>query len=109
MLLLLLYAVVVAAVAVVAVVIVVVAVVVGDDDAIALYCYSTVSTKSCQGSISPTFYAQFLRVQIPKAQKKINGLNVFLHFGDLCKYKAARKMLVKSTPWLNSIFRHCFF
>jgi hypothetical protein len=49
--------------------VVVAAVVVGDDDAIALYCYSTVSTKSCQGSISLTFYAKLLCVKVPKAQK----------------------------------------
>jgi hypothetical protein len=50
--------------------------------------------KSHQGSISPTFYEHFLRMQIPKAF----GLLVFF----ACS-KANRKILVKSAPVLNFI------
>ncbi len=47
-----------------------------------------------QRSISPTCYGQLLHTKIPKVQKV---LSVFFHFLDL-RVKAARKMLVKSTP-----------
>jgi len=33
-----------------------------------------------QGSISPTFYVQLLRAQIPKAQKNIQAISLFLRF-----------------------------
>jgi len=36
-----------------------------------------------RGSISPTFYEQLLRSQIPKVKKDIDNLTVFLNFWDL--------------------------
>jgi hypothetical protein len=41
--------------------------------------------------ISPTFYEQLLRLQIPNAQKYIQAVNLFLHFWDL----HAKKLLEK--------------
>jgi len=35
------------------------------------------------GSISPTFYEQLLRMQIPKAEKVTGDLTVFFHLWDL--------------------------
>jgi len=47
------------------------------------------------GSISPTYYEQLLRAQIPKAQKNTVKLSVlFSHLGP-ARVKAARKMLLK--------------
>jgi len=49
----------------------------------------------CLGSISPTFYKQFLCSQIPKVQKDTDDLAVFFCAWDLC----AKKHLVKC--WWN--------
>ena len=49
------------------------------------------------GSISPTFYKQLLRTQIPKAQKScLTWLSFFALLGSAC-VKAACRMLVKLT------------
>jgi len=45
-------------------------------------------------SISPTFYAQILHAQIPKEQKKTDGLTVFFELlGSTC-VKGDCKMLI---------------
>jgi hypothetical protein len=52
-----------------------------------------------QGSISPRFYETLLHGQIPKVQKKMEGLIVF--FFAILQYEcvmAECKILVKSTP-----------
>jgi len=46
--------------------------------------------------ISPMFYKQLTRAQIPKAQKDTDDLTVFLRFWDLHTLKLCVKMLVKS-------------
>jgi hypothetical protein len=46
-----------------------------------IICYETVILSS--GSISQTFYEQLLRTQIPKGQKDIDDLTVYLRFWDL--------------------------
>jgi hypothetical protein len=51
-----------------------------------------------QGSISLTFYEQFLRAQISKAQKKLLNLTVFLVLLGFACVKGAHGMLVKLTP-----------
>jgi len=51
-----------------------------------------------QGSISPTFYEQLLRVQIPKTQKDTDDLTVFFSLLGSALVRTAHKMLVKSTP-----------
>jgi len=56
------------------------------------------SRRRDQGSISSTFYAKLLCTQIPKVQKKTNGLTVFFALLGSGHVKAACKMLVKSTP-----------
>ncbi len=49
-------------------------------------------------SISPTFYAKLLRVQIPKAQNiQSSHQSFFALLGSVC-LKAGSKTLVKSTP-----------
>jgi hypothetical protein len=47
------------------------------------------------GLISPTFYAQFLRAQIPKAQKHIVKLSVFFVLLETVHINAACKTLMK--------------
>jgi len=47
-----------------------------------------------KGPILPTFYAQLLRAQIPKAQKT-HGLTVFFVLMGSALIKAAHKMLMK--------------
>jgi len=49
------------------------------------------------GSISQKCYAQFLPDQMPKAQKKPEGLTVFFVLLGSAHIKAANKMLLKST------------
>ena len=51
-----------------------------------------------QVSISPTFYQQLLRVQIPKAQKKTVKLSSFFALLGSSRVKAACRTLVKLTP-----------
>jgi hypothetical protein len=51
---------------------------VGEIDIILLF-----SGNHKQGPISPTFYAQFLRIQIHKAQKRLTAYLYFLCFWDL--------------------------
>jgi len=48
-----------------------------------------------QVSISPTFYAQLLRSEIPKSPKNTDKLFKYVHI------KAARKMYVKLTTGVN--------
>jgi len=48
------------------------------------------------GSISPTFFAQLLCVQIPKVQKYSQAISVFALLGFL-QVKAEHKMLKKLT------------
>jgi hypothetical protein len=54
-----------------------------------------------QVSISPTFYEQLLCSQIPKAQKKLLNLTVFIALLGSVRVKAARRTLVKLTPGIN--------
>jgi hypothetical protein len=49
-------------------------------------------TKTVLGPITPTFYAQLLSMQIPKAQSSLS----FYTF-----VKSSRKMLVQLTPGAN--------
>jgi len=52
---------------------------------------NTTEVKCCLLNVKSTFYAQLLRVQVPKAQKETNDLTVFFaHLGSLC-VKAAHK------------------
>ncbi len=54
------------------------------------------------GSISPKFYSQLLRAQIPKEQKiQENHQSFFSLLGSVC-IKASSKLLVKSTPCLGT-------
>jgi len=55
-----------------------------------------------QVSVSPTFYKQLLRVQIPKAQKDSLVTSVILHLWDLGAQKLHENMFVKSTQELGS-------
>jgi len=49
-------------------------------------------------SISSTFNEQILRAQIPKVQKRLDDLTVFIALlGSACP-KAAHKMLMKLSP-----------
>ena len=50
-----------------------------------------------EGSVSPTFYEQLLRVQRSQKRKKQLNLTVFLVLLESAHVKAARKMLVKLT------------
>jgi len=52
---------------------------------------------SKQVSISPTFYEQLLRLQIPKEQNKTDSLTVFFLLLGYALVKAAHKKLVKLT------------
>jgi len=52
-------------------------------------------------TISSTFYTQLLPVQIPKAQKDTDDMPVFFVLLGSAREKAARKMLMKSTPGVN--------
>ena len=54
-----------------------------------------------QVSISPTFYEQLLRSQIPKAQKKTVKSSSFLRFWDLRVWKLLVNTLMKLTPSVN--------
>jgi len=53
-----------------------------------------------QGSISPTFYEQLLRKQIPKAQKDSQVKQLFALSGS-AGVKAARKHVDEIDPWLQ--------
>ncbi len=56
------------------------------------------------GSISPTFYKQFLHKQIPIVQKDTDNLIVVLRFCDQCMQKLLINMLVKFTLVLGGGF-----
>jgi hypothetical protein len=47
--------------------------------------------------MSPSFYAQLLHAQIPKAQKKTVKLSVFFALWGSVRVKVRNKMLAKST------------
>ena len=49
-------------------------------------------------AISPTFYEQLLRAQIPKVQKKTVKLTSFIALLGSAHVKAALRMLVKLSP-----------
>ena len=52
-------------------------------------------------SISPTFYEQLLRAQIPKAQKKRVKLSSFFAILESAHVKPVRRILVKLTPGIK--------
>jgi len=56
------------------------------------------------GSISPTFYEQLLRTQIPKAQKDTADLPIFLGFWGQQAKKAGRKHVAETNPMC--FYRH---
>jgi len=55
------------------------------------------------GSISPTFYTQLLPTQILEVQKSLSSHQWLFELLGSVHVKAARKMLVKSTPAVNFI------
>jgi len=55
------------------------------------------------GSISPMFYEQLLRTQIPKVQKKTDNLPVFFALSGSVWVKAAFRTSMKLTTGLNFI------
>jgi len=58
-----------------------------------------------QGSISPTFYAQLLRSQIPKALKDTYDLTIFFALLGSTSIKVVRKMLMNLSPGEGKIFK----
>jgi len=60
------------------------------------------------GSISPMFYVQFLRAQIPKAHKNTVKLSVFFALSESARIKAAHKRLMKLIPDLVDGFANVF-